>query len=180
MLSNRMIRAAQLDDSLYKEVEHDLSATSQALTVVILVSIASGVSGAIGMTLSGHPAQAVGGLIGGIVSGVIGWIVWSLITYFIGTSVFGGTATPGELLRTLGFADSPSILLIFGFLPVVGRLIGLVAAIWTLIAGVVAVRQALDFDTQKAILTVILGWVAMFVVAMVLGAFGLGVALFGL
>jgi hypothetical protein len=31
-------------------------------------------------------------------------------------------------------------------------------AIWVLIAGIIAIRQALDIGTGKAILTAVLGW----------------------
>ena len=44
-LTDRMIRAARLDVALYNEVEADLSATSQALTVVIISSVAAGIGG---------------------------------------------------------------------------------------------------------------------------------------
>ena len=55
MLLDRMIRAARLDPSLYDEVERDVNATTQALYVVIIVSLASGIGGALGQLLGGHP-----------------------------------------------------------------------------------------------------------------------------
>jgi hypothetical protein len=103
-LTDRMMRAARLDVSLYNEVEADLSATSQALTVVIITAIAGGIGAAIGAAFVGRPAGIVGGLIGGIVAELLGWLVWSWVMYFVGTRFFGGTATYGELLRTMGFA----------------------------------------------------------------------------
>jgi hypothetical protein len=42
---------------------------------------------------------------------------------------------------------------------------------------VVAVRQALDFDTGKAVLTVIIGWVIVLIITVVVGAvLGIGAA----
>ena len=38
---NRMIRASKLEVRLYEEVEADITATQQALQVVVLVAIAS-------------------------------------------------------------------------------------------------------------------------------------------
>ncbi len=171
MLVDRMIKAAMLDAALYDEVERDLKATTQALYVVLIVALAGGISSAIS-----SPRTAVGAVISGIIAGLVGWVVWSLVTYFIGTRVFNGTATPGELLRTLGFATSPNVLQIAGFVPVLGGLVVAIAGIWSLVAGVVAVRQALDFDTTKAVLTVILGWLAMVVIVAVLAIFGVGAA----
>ncbi len=40
-LIDRMIRAAKLDPQVYEEVEHDQSATSQAMTVVVLGAVAA-------------------------------------------------------------------------------------------------------------------------------------------
>ena len=92
---------------------------------------------------------------------------------------FGGTATPGELLRTIGFAQAPGVLNILAFIPVVGGLIGIITLIWSLVAGIIAVRQALDFDTGKAILTTVIGWVFLLLVFFVL-ALLFGGALFGM
>jgi len=50
-----------------------------------------------------------------------------------------------------------------------GGLISLVASIWALIAMVIAVRQALDFTTGRAILTCIVGWIVMVVILTAIG-----------
>ncbi len=42
-LMNRMIRAAKLDAHLYEEVEADTGAMRQAMTVVVLSSVAAGI-----------------------------------------------------------------------------------------------------------------------------------------
>jgi hypothetical protein len=179
-LTDRMVRAARLETSLYNEVEADTSATSQALTVVVITALAGGIGAALGQALGGRPAGIAGGLIGGIFAELLGWLVWSYVMYFVGTRVFHGTATYGELLRTLGFANSPGVLLIFRFVPVLGGLISLVVGIWRIIAGFIAVREALDLDTGTTVATVVVGIIAYLVVAaiiaLILGAFGLGAA----
>jgi hypothetical protein len=54
-------------------------------------------------------------------------------------------------------------------------LAGLVGAIWALVTSVIAVRQALDFDTTKAVLTSVIGWVIALAISMIVGvAFGIG------
>jgi hypothetical protein len=165
-----MIRAAKLDASLYEEVEADEGATTQAIIVVILSSVCSGIGTAIGSALAGHGTGAIGiGLFGGLVSALIGWFIWSFITYFVGTNVFGGMASFVELLRTIGFSNAPGVLLLFSFVPILGGLISAAVWIWSLVAMVVAVRQALDFSTGKAILTCIVGWVVTIVLLIVLG-----------
>ncbi len=179
MLVNRMIRAAMLDSRLYEEVEHDRSATSQAVQVVIIVALASGIGGALWKLLTLSPIDAVTGLIGGILAAVLGWLVWAFVTYIIGAKVFGGTATYGEMLRTLGFAQSPNVLLIFtgvlGAIPLLGGLLRFALLIWVLLAGLIAIRQGLDVSTGKAILTAVFGWILMaIVIAIVASVFGIG------
>jgi hypothetical protein len=56
-------------------------------------------------------------------------------------------------------------------------LIALAGAILSLIAAVIAMREALDFDTGKAILTAIIGWVIIFIINVVIGTvLGVGAA----
>ena len=169
-LFNRMIRAATLDVSLYEEVEADDTATTQALIVVMLSSVCSGIGTAVGKAFTGHGVGDISrGLFGGLFSALIVWFIWSFITYFIGTKVFGGTASSGELLRTLGFSNSPGVLLILSFVPILGGFISFGVWVWGLVAMVVAVRQALDFSTGKAILTCIVGWIVALVLLIIIG-----------
>ena len=156
-LTERMMGAARLDTAIYEEVEHDASATGQAAVVVAIVAVASAI-GAIG----GEGMGPLGALIGAL----IGWLVWAGVTYLIGDKLLGGTASWGELLRTLGFAQSPGVLFALGIIPLLGGLVRFIVGIWILIAGIIAIRQALDFSTGKAILTVVLGWLAMMLLAM--------------
>ncbi len=176
MVTDRMMRAAQLDGSLFREVKSDPGATAEALIVVVAAALASGIANGIGLTMAGHPGQAVGGIIGGVVSGIIMWAVWSVVIYFIGTMVFGGKASVVETMRAIGYAYTPNVLLILGFLPLVGGLVRLVAGIWVLVTGVVAIREAMDLDTAKAVLTGVLGIVSMLIVGMLLAVLGLGMA----
>jgi hypothetical protein len=179
-LTDRMIRAARLETSLYNEVEADLTATNQALTVVVVTGLASGIGAALGEAIAGRPAGIVGGLIGGVIVEVVGWLVWSYVMYLVGTRLFHGTATYGELLRTLGFAYSPGVLLILRFIPVLGGLVALVVGIWRIVAGFIAIREALDLDSGNTLATIVVGVIAYLVVlaivAAVLGLVGLSAA----
>lgn len=168
-LTERMKGAALLEIPVYEEVEHDTTATSQAAVVVGIVAVCSAI---------GSVGAGGGGIVSGLVGAYLGWLVWSAVTYFIGTRVFGGTATWGELLRTLGFAQSPGVLNLLAIVPLLGWLVRLGVFFWLLACGIVAIRQALDFGTGKAVLTAILGWAAMVVVS-VLFALLFGVPLGG-
>ena len=161
---DRMRGAAMFDVATYEEVEADTSATGQAAIVVLL----SAVGLAAGMLWRGGP-----GIITGLVSGLLNWILWSGVTYLIGTRVFHGTATWGELLRTLGFAQAPGILFAVAIIPGLGWITRIIVSLWLLGTGIVAIRQALDVDTGKAIMVAICGWLAVVVASWVLaGIFG--------
>ena len=71
--TNRMIRAAKLEVSLYEEVE----AYKQAMGVVVLAGLAAGI-GSAGTT-------GISGLLLGTVLALIGWFIWAL-PYFVGTN----------------------------------------------------------------------------------------------
>jgi len=111
----------------------------------------------------------LGAMLGGLIAALVGWVLWAGVTYLIGDKVFGGTATWGELLRTLGFAQSPGVLYILAFIPLLGWVVRFGVAVWVLVAGVIAIRQALDFSTGKAVLTAVLGWVAMVILGVLVG-----------
>ena len=165
--TERMIGAAKLDANIYEEVEADTTANGQAGGVVALAAVAQAI-GAIG--------EGGLGLVGGLVGALAGWVIWAGVTYLIGAKVLGGTATWGELLRTLGFAQAPGMLAVLGIIPVLGGLVKVVVAIWILIAGVIAIRQALDVSTGKAVLTAVLGWLALVLPLLILGFMAAGVS----
>ena len=169
-LIDRMVRASKLDINLYEEVEADKSSMGQAITVVVLSSVASGI-GAIGI-------MGIQGLIVGTISALIGWFVWAYLTYFIGTKLLPELQTKadvGELLRTIGFSSAPGVLRIFGFIPLIGAIISFIAGIWMLVAMIIAVRQALDYkSTWRAIGVCVIGFVIyLVIIAVIFSVLGL-------
>ncbi|MDX2169014.1 MAG: YIP1 family protein [Deltaproteobacteria bacterium] len=160
---DRMIRAAKLDASLYEEVEADTTAMGQATGVVLLSSLAGGI-GSIG------EMGAMGFVFGAVLS-LVGWYVWSFITYWVGTRLLPQPTTEadlGQLLRTLGFASAPGLLRALGVIPGIGTLAAAVSALWSLAAMVVAVRQALDYDsTGRAIAVCIVGWIVQVLIILI-------------
>ena len=164
--TERMIGAAKLDVHVYEEVETDTGATSQAMGVVLLASLAGGI-GAVGLGTGG-----LGSFIIGAIAALIGWVSWAFVTYIIGTRLLPEPQTRadvGELMRTLGFAQSPGLLRIFGSLPGVGPIVLGLTQIWLLVAMVVAIRQALDYhSTFRAVGVCLVGWVLANVIVVVL------------
>ncbi len=152
--AERMIGAATLDVHTYEEVEADTTATTQAMVVVVLSSIAQG----IGFLTQG----GVLGFVVGAVGALIGWFIWAFLVYIIGTKVLPEPQTRsdlGELLRTTGFSASPGLLRVLGVIPLLGGLVMIAVSIWMLIAMIIAVRQALDYQsTGRAVGVCLIGW----------------------
>jgi hypothetical protein len=159
----RMIGAAKLDAKVFEEVEADQTATPQALGVVVLASLAGGL--AVG--------DGVRGLVVGTLAGLVGWVIWAWLIYVIGTRWLPEPDTKsdiGELLRVIGFATSPGILRVIGIVPFLAALVMAVTAVWTLVAVVVAVRQALDYrSTGRAVGVCLIGWIVQIVIFALLG-----------
>ena len=174
-LADRMIRAAKLQPDLYEEVEADAGATGQAMLVVVLSSLAAGV---------GASGGGLRGALGGVIGALLGWFVWAFLTYIIGTKLLPGPKTDadmGQLLRTTGFSAAPGLLRALGFIPVLGSIVMFAASIWMLIAMVIAVRQALDYDgTGRAVAVCVIGWLVqvavLFVMLVALGGLAASVS----
>jgi hypothetical protein len=165
--TERMIGAARLDAEIYEEVEADKTALGQALGVVVLSSVAAGI-GTIG-------EGGVLGLVVGTFGALIGWFIWAGITFVVGTKMLPEPQTQsdmGELLRTIGFSATPGLLRVFAIIPYLGALISFAAGIWMLVAMVVAVRQALDYNsTGRAVGVCLIGFVVYMILAVGLAAF---------
>jgi hypothetical protein len=147
-IGDRMKGAALLDIDTYEAVEADQNATGQAAAVVLLVAVCQAVAEASAGPVAALTAAAVS---------FVAWIVWAGVTFLVGDKLFGGTASWGELLRTTGFAQSAGVLYLLGVLPLVGYWVGFATSVWILIAGFIAIRQALDIGNFKTFLTVIVG-----------------------
>lgn len=154
-LIDRMIRAAKLDVNVYEEVEADPSAMGQAISVVVIASLAAGI-GSIATT-------GLSGIIIGTLLALAGWFIWAYLTYLIGTKMLPEPQTesdPGELLRTIGFSSAPGVIRIFAIVPGLSSLVFIIGGIWMLVAMIIAVRQALDYQsTLRAVGVCLIGWV---------------------
>jgi hypothetical protein len=156
----RLLGALRLDAAVFDEVEHDRGALGQAAAVVAL----GGVATAIGAAGEG------GGAFGAVLGAFLGWLISAGFVWLIGVFLMEHTSDYPELLRTLGFASAPQLLLALRGVPLLGVLIAVAAFLWGLAAWVVAVRQALDVSTGRAV------WVCVLAV-LVYGACVVGLAL---
>lgn len=160
----RLVGALALDPLSYEDVEADSGATLAAGATVMLSSLAAGV-GAQGF------GRDLSNVLPFMVVTLLGWAAWALLTFEVGTRVLPGARTHsdvGELLRTIGFAAAPGLLLALGALPGLAVPIFVAVPLWMLAAMIVAVRQALDYpSTLRAVAVCVFGWVL--AVALVFG-----------
>jgi hypothetical protein len=148
--AERVVGALKLDAGVYEEVEADPGALGQAAGVVVLAAIASAL---------GSPAAHGGGsFVGGVVGSLIGWLLGTGVIWLIGVVAMKCTSDYPELLRTLGFASAPGLVMIAGVIPFLSYPASAVAWVWGLAAYVVAVRQALDVSTGRAVLVCVLAF----------------------
>ncbi|RPI57271.1 MAG: hypothetical protein EHM55_02475 [Acidobacteria bacterium] len=159
----RAIGVARLEVPVFEEVEADRQATTQALIIVVLSSMAGG----IGLTSGFYNAP----VLHRVMLALLLWVFWATATYIVGVYLMPEPQTEtnvGELLRTIGFAASPGILRIFGFIPALGEVIYGLSTAWMFVAMVIAIRQALDYkSTGRAIVVCLITWtIALFLAAM--------------
>lgn len=141
----RFAGALRLDASVFEEVEHDAHALPQAALVVALAGLARGID-----------VVSEQGWIGAATSLMSAFVLWLAVTAAvtaIGVRMLRYTSGFRELLRTLGFAAAPLVALVICALPlgVLGTALSLLVHAVAVGALVVAVRQALDTDTGRAL-----------------------------
>ncbi len=150
---DRVFRAIRIDDDLYKEVEKDKSATIQAGTVVVLSSLAAGV-GALQFGNSNFYIAPV--------LSILGWYVWAFLVYFVAVKIIKDENTKtnhGELLRTIGFAQAPGFIRVFGLTPELAIVTFIGSGLWILACMVVGVSTALDYKSLwKSLGVIVIAW----------------------
>lgn len=164
----RMIGAAFFNAQTYEEIEADTGALGQAIGVVMLVTVCGVIGGIIDGMLSGDATEGIiQGVIGGLFFGIVRWALWVTILYLVGGKMLRTSNTQTswvEVGRVLGFAYTPGVLSILSFLPFIGWLLNIVVFFWTMAAAVVAVRQAMDFEsTGRAIAVAVISGIIGFV-----------------
>ncbi len=183
-LPQRMWNAALLHADTYEEVEAETSSIRQA-TLIVLLSALSAAAGSWWLHAVHReipPEVAILPVALELLLPFVLWIGSSFFSYTVGATFFRGPHTDTdypEVLRTVGFAFTPGILRGLCFvLPGVQSTLGLDGSevprvlldaafeVWVLVAGIVAVRQALDFTTGRAVGTFGAAYVLLYLVVL--------------
>lgn len=187
MLTERIMGAFTFRKGVYAEVEQDTSFTKTAWILVAVVALLN----QIGSFASGELVGWLVGAVVGTIFALIGFAVGALVINWVGRTVFKADVTFDELVRTLGLAYVWQVVGVLGILSAFSTALScvlapimIITAILMIVAWFMAAKEALDLEWVQTIVTVVLGWIALFVITslagIVLGMLGFGAAaLFG-
>jgi len=150
----RLFGTLKLDPDAFAEIENDPSSLGQAAIVVTVAAAAAGLGNAFADNGEGVALAIIGNL--------FAWAVSTAMIWLIGVAWLQHESDYPELLRTVGFATAPQSLYIFATTEI-GMLALAVGWAWSLAAYVIAVREALDVSTGRAIGVCLLANVIVFV-----------------
>jgi hypothetical protein len=170
---DRVLRAIRLDAKFFREAADTPSLSGEAAIIAIVVSLLAALGGAVG---SARPVVFL--LVEWANGLVFGWLLWALISYLVGT-VLGGKSGVGEMARVLAYASALRLLSLLGFIPCVGWVFRIAGWVLSLVAGVLAIRESMEFGTGRAMVTAVIGWLV-YVAATITLAVVLGGALVAL
>ena len=157
-LVERLIAALRLDINLYRLVSGDPAANSQAFRIVLLAGVSNGLS--LTRRLGGM------GVAAGVGAAIVGWLLWAAVIW-VAAALLGPRRPGRSLLRALGFANSPGLLLILGAVPMVGAASRLVVVVWLLATTVRAVEAVFAVTSRRAIVITIAAFVGYLVLGFV-------------
>jgi hypothetical protein len=151
--------ALSLDGNFYENARNTPKTNRIAVTIVILAAISHVLGSAIILLINRAPLSILvfALMIDGI-SVVAGYYFWTLTIWKIGQGLKRQTLTYQDLLIPIGFAYAPQVLNFLTVIPLLGRSIEVILAVWSLLAVIVAVRQGLDISTNWAAVICLVGW----------------------
>lgn len=151
---DRIVGAFTFRAGVYADVEADESFTQTAWIIVAVVGFLSQL---------GFHQNIVGAVIGTIFA-LIGFYVFTWIVDRVARELFKAAVSQEEMIRTLGLAYVWNIVgllgLFAGMLATIGSLLGLAASL-------LAAKAALDLEWPQTIVSVVIGWVVMFVIIVI-------------
>ena len=150
MIWERILGVFKLQANTFASINSDPGARIQSALIVTLVAVLLALGSRIS-PIFGDLGVAANFSIA-VAWTFISWTLWAGIVYLSGRLLSGRRTSFSQLLTATGFAYAPQALAI---LPWLGALVG---AIWSLAAGFVAIRQALDLDNRRAAIVMIFGF----------------------
>jgi hypothetical protein len=161
-----LIRSTCLDRRVARAAAEESGGTGAAIAVLIVISLPTILFGAITAVMRAKFIPAVGML------SLVTLLTWA-ITFFalsiVSTKLVEVKLPVSVLIRVLTYPQTVTVL---GAIPLLGRLIGPLARIWSIVASAEAIREVTGVKAEKAILFTAFGalvyacaWMALSVIA---------------
>ena len=175
----RIVGALKLDANTFEDIERDPTAMGQAVGVIALAALA----GSLGQIWR----FGFGAMLLAMVGSLFGYALWAVVVWLVGTKLMPDPATKAdfpETFRVIAFASAPGFLGAISIIPFLGTLLMFlvlpIAWLWSMAAMVVAVKAVLDYtETFKAVIVVIIGFVAYLIFWGTLAMMSIGAAFVG-
>jgi Yip1-like protein len=161
-LAARVYHTARFDAETIHDLREDKTATGQAVAVLLLVGLSYGLGFSIFTGIQSHdlsPNQLISGTIANMIFTDFAVFIWSATVFLVGTKLFQGKTGYWQLARPLFFSTGPGILFILIAIPFSPVIVAsaIIASVWIVSAEFVALKNAMGFNTQRALLTSVVG-----------------------
>ncbi|OLD14390.1 MAG: hypothetical protein AUI50_07225 [Crenarchaeota archaeon 13_1_40CM_2_52_14] len=170
-LWSRIVRIARFDKDAFRELKEDKSATGQAVAVLLIVGLSYGLGYSIFTGLQTNSLslnQLISGTIANMIFTDFAAFIWSATVFLVGTKLFQGKTGFWELARPLFFSAAPGVLFVLIAIPVRPIIIAttIIASAWIVSAEFLALKSAMGFNTQRALLTSVVGLLTLIFIQM--------------
>ena len=161
-LALRIYHTARFDIETIHELKEDRTATGQAVAVLLLVGLSYGLGFSIFSGVQ-HGTLSLDYLIPNTLANMIttdfAAFIWSATVFLVGTKLFQGKTGYWQLARPLFFSTAPGILFILIAIPFspVTVTTAVIASAWIVSSEFVALKNTMGFNTQRALLTSVVG-----------------------
>ncbi|NJR49519.1 MAG: hypothetical protein HC780_08045 [Leptolyngbyaceae cyanobacterium CSU_1_3] len=154
-----LVKALSLNSDFYEDAHNTSRNRRLALTIVLLAAFSHmlGTTVILLINRATLPMLSIALFLNGL-SVVVGYYFWTFTIFKIGQWLKPIDPTYGDLLSPIGFAYAPQVLNFLTLIPLFGRPIEFILAVWSLLAVIVAIRQGLDIRTRSAAFISVVGF----------------------
>ena len=162
---DRVMRLARLDTTVFDEVKDDLNETVPAVAIVAISSLIAGIGVWLWLLIEA-PTGAdvdfgsvlVNVLLLGTIFSVVLWAAWVAVTYVVLVQVYKESVDFQTLLRPMGYAAIPLVIMVFLLLSGIALAIGVVAmALWFVFA-IYATQAASNASSDRVVIAALAGF----------------------
>lgn len=152
--------ALVLNASFYENIRNTPKNRQLALIIVGMATLSHMLGSAVILLINraSFPVLLLALFLDGL-SVIVGYYFWTFAVFKFGQWLKPIHPTYQDLLSPIGVAYAPQVLNFLTLIPLLGKVIDLVLAVWSLLAVIVAVRQGLDLKTRWATLICLVGWI---------------------